>query len=469
MVGIVAYGAYVPLSRLGPGTNGWSYRTERAVASYDEDSITMAVAAAINCLGSRDRDQIDALYFASTSSPYVEKQGATLVATAADLRRQVFTADMTNSLRAATIALKTATDSVKAGSARQALVAAADLRLAQPRSGFEPVVGDGAAALVIGDSDVAVEIVDSYSVSDELLDVWRSEGDRFIRSWEDRFILEEGYLKIVPEVVGTLLSRNKLSAKDFARAVFYAPESRRHGEMARMLGFDVKTQVQDPMAFTLGNSGAAYTLMMLTAALDAAKPGDRILLANYGNGADAFILQVTDKIDKARASHSIDSYLNTKRVMEDYQTYARWRGLLDMAPAARRPPLEVPSAVAIWRERDQNLRLHGVRCQSCGYPQFPRQRVCTRCHTKDQFEPVRFSDKGAILFTYSFDYLGPTLEPPLVISVINFDGGGRMVAEMTDRDLKQVKINMPLEMTFRRLHTVDGIHNYYWKCMPVRA
>ncbi len=469
MVGIVAYGAYVPWNRLGATTNGWGSRTEKAIASYDEDTLTMAVAAAVNCLNGRDRDQIDALYFASTSSPYVEKQGSALVAIATDLRRQAFTSDVTNTLRAATIAMKSATDSVKAGSAKKAMIAAADLRLAQPRSGLEPVVGDGSAAVIIGDSDVAVEIVDGYSVSDEVLDVWRSEGDQFVRSWEDRFVLEEGYLKVLPEVVGTLLSRNKLTPKDFAKAVFYSPDARRHGEMARMLGFDPKTQVQDSMANTLGNTGSAYALMILCAALDAAKPGDRILFANYGNGADAFILKVTDNIGKARGAHSIDAYLKSKRILDDYQTYARWRGLLDISPAARRPPLEVPSAAAMWRERDQNLRLHGGRCKSCGYPQFPQQRVCTRCHTKDQFEPVRLSDKKASLFTYSFDYLGPTLDPPLVVSVINFEGGGRMVAEMTDRDLKQVKINLTLEMTFRKLYSVDGVHNYYWKCMPVRA
>ncbi len=469
MVGITSYGAYIPFFRLGGGTVGWEGRPEKAIANFDEDSITMAVAAALDCLQGMDRQVIDGVYLATTTAPYLEKQGAAIVAEAADLRPDIFTADFANSLRSGTLALRAALDAVQAGSARQALVAAADLRVPQPRSEFEPVFGDGAAAVAVGKEKVIAEIEASYSLSEEILDIWRPAGEIFVRSAEDRFVSEEGYLKILPRAVQGLLEKCQLTPADFAKVVFYAPDARRHREMAARLGFDSKTQVQDPLFNKVGNTGAAFALLMLAAALEEAKPGQRILFANYGDGADAFVLRVTVEIEKMSSRRGVKGYLQTKKILPDYLTYARWRGLIDIAPAVRRPPLDPPSPISLYRERRQNIRLYGGKCKNCGYPQYPPQRVCTKCHTRDQFEPERFAEKRATLFTYSLDYLGPTLDPPLVVCFINFTGGGRMQCVMTDRIVEEVQVGMPLEMTFRKLHTVGGIHNYYWKCMPVRG
>ncbi|MBI4289719.1 MAG: OB-fold domain-containing protein, partial [Chloroflexi bacterium] len=127
-----------------------------------------------------------------------------------------------------------------------------------------------------------------------------------------------------------------------------------------------------------------------------------------------------------------------------------------------------PSPASMYREEERNIRFHGARCKSCGTVQYPPQRVCTTCKTKDQFETVRLSDKKGELYTYSADYLAGTIDIPLIISVVNFQGGGRMITMMTDRDLEQVKVGMPLEMSLRKLSTSGGIQNYYWKCVPAR-
>ncbi len=128
----------------------------------------------------------------------------------------------------------------------------------------------------------------------------------------------------------------------------------------------------------------------------------------------------------------------------------------------------MPSPSALWREKETNIRLYGAKCKSCGYLQYPPQRICTRCSTQDQFENVRLSDKLATVFTYSMDYLAGTVDVPLVVTVINFDGGGRMLAMMTDRELDEVHIDMPVQMSFRKLRSSGGIHNYYWKTIPKR-
>ncbi|TET38087.1 MAG: 3-hydroxy-3-methylglutaryl CoA synthase [Dehalococcoidia bacterium] len=468
MAGITSYGAYVPLYRLGGQTAGWSGLVEKAMASFDEDSITMAVAAAIDCMNGMDRSTIDGLYFATTTSPYVEKQAATTIATAADLRRDSITMDFTDSLRAGTNALRAAFDAVKAGSAKQVMVTAAEMRLAQPRSAYEAGFGDGAAALLIGDEKVAASIVGWYSVTNEILDVWRSSGETIVDSWEERFVLDEGYRSVLSETISGLFAKCNVSAKDFAKAVYYAPDARRHTEMARKIGLE-PGQVQPLLIGAVGNTGAAFALMMLVAALEEAKPGDRILLANYGDGADAFILEVTEEINKIRDRRGMKGYMASKKILGDYQTYAAWRGFIDVAAAVRRPEMVQPSPTAVWRERDANIRFHGVKCKSCGYPQYPPQRVCTKCHAKDNFEDVRFSDKKGTVFTYAMDYLAPTPDPPLVIAIVNFEGGGRIVSMMTDRDINEVKIGMPVELTFRKLFTAKGVHNYYWKSMPLRG
>src|SRR5881409_510684 len=173
MVGISSYGAYVPMLRLplaaiGGGKPGGP---EKAVANWDEDAVTMAVAAAIDCLRGIDRAAVDGVLFASTSYPFKEKQAAAIVARALDLRRDVTTADLGDSLRAGTTALRTAIDAVKAGSARRVLVVAGETRLAAPRSALEPSLGDGAAAFLVGEDDVAVALAASYTVADEIIDV----------------------------------------------------------------------------------------------------------------------------------------------------------------------------------------------------------------------------------------------------------------------------------------------------------
>ncbi len=468
MAGITSFSAYVPLSRMGQETVGWTVRNERAIASFDEDSLTMAVVAAMNCITDVDRKEIDGVYFASTTPPYEEKQAATMLATVVDLGNEIFCADIANSLRGGTIALRAGLDAIKAGSVKKALITGADMRMPQPRSGNDTIFGDGSAALVLGSSGVVAEIEDSYSISHEIQDVWRLGKDEYVRSWEDRFVFEEGYMKAMSQAISSFLTRSGVEVKDFTKAVLYAPDARRHREMANKIGFDYKSQVQDPMFDAVGNTGTACVLIMLVAALEEANPGDRILLASYGDGADVFSIRVTEEIKNAKNGRSLQDCLRTKQLLPSYETYLKWRGLLDVAPQARRPELRIPSAAAMFREQNTDLRLYGVRCKKCGYNQYPSQRVCTKCNTKDEFEPVRFSDKKATINTFSFDYLGATPEPPTGVCMIDFDGGGRMMAMITDRVPEEVKVDMPVEMTFRKLYTAEGIHNYYWKCMPVR-
>ncbi|MFP3974676.1 MAG: hydroxymethylglutaryl-CoA synthase [Chloroflexota bacterium] len=465
MTGIVSYGAYIPQWRLAKDLIAKGAKGEKAIAAFDEDSVTMGVAAAMDCLNGCDRDSVDGLFFATSTSPYAEKQLATLVAASVDLRRDIWTADFANSLRAGTNALKAAMDAVKAGSARRVLVVASDCRLGAPDSAFERLSGDGAAAFLIGEDDVSVSIEFSHSVSNEMIDVWRASEDTYVRFWEDRFAQTQGYLKVMGEAISGLLDKSKMSAGDFSKIVLYGHEARRPAEVAKKLGFDAKAQLQDLLLDSMGNTGTAYALMLLVAALEEAQPGDRLLMASYGNGSDAFALEVSDQIKKIGDHRGIKANLETKRMVPDYATYLKWRKLLSRGPTLDKLYFwTYPSAPPLLRERNRIYPLHGVKCRACGKIQYPPQRVCVKCGSKDDFDEVRLSDKRGTLHSFSNEFLSGQL-----VAAVNFEGGGRIWCNVTDATYEELKIGSPMEMSFREVVYDYGIHDYFWKAIPLRV
>jgi hydroxymethylglutaryl-CoA synthase len=470
MVGIVSYGAYIPIYRLSRDMpwltwGGLPVGGERSVANFDEDSITMAVEAGNNCLQGFNRDEVDALFLASTTTPYKEKQCAGIVAEALDLQRNIRTADFTNSLRSATIAMRAAMDAIAAGSAKKVLVVAADCRMGQPSTEYEQAFGDGTAAILLSDTNVIASIDACHTHYDDIMDLWRLDNDTFVRSWEDRFIVEKGYLDNTAEAVKAIMNEQGLKPADFTKAVLYAFDNRRHQQLARNLGFDYKTQVQDNIFSNVGNTGSAYALMMLVGALEEAKTDDKLLLANYGDGADAFIITIAKSIKKLKARRGIKYHLDSKLPLMSYDKYLRYRGLLQGYAF-----WENQSAATVsWRDRRWNLNCRGGKCLVCGNVNFPPQRICMYCQSKDQFEEIRLSDRRGKLFTYSKDNLGPSLDSPIILCIIDFDEGGRFYAQMTDRDPDKIEYEMPVELTFRWMHNERGIRNYYWKCRPLRG
>ena len=472
MVGIVSYGAYIPIYRmsrqiLAQVWGGNAGKGERAVANFDEDTITMAVEACVDALGG-EQQGADGLYFASTTPPYREKQCASIVAAALDfpVNTEFFTADFTNSFRSGTSALKIGYEQIKGKMAKKVVVAIADLRRPAPNSESEPSLGDGAAAFVLGDANVAAEIEGTYTTYSEFMDTWRREKDSFSRTWEDRFIMEEGYGAHFPRAIDGLLAKCKLTKGDFSKFVLYAPDMRRHAAMVNTLGLDPK-KVQVPLFDSVGHTGCAYTPMMLVAALEEAKPGDRILVANYSDGADAFSLRITDEIEKIRNRRGIKQYLPSKYSLPNYGKYLIFRELMEFE--AERRAADFSSLSHYWRERNQFLRFHGGKCKSCGTLQHPIQKVCAVCQTKDAYEEVRLSDTKGTIFSFAMDERAMVKDLPNVFVIVDLDGGGRYAGVLTDRIPEKVKVGMKVEMTLRNLHDGAGFHNYSWKARPVRA
>jgi 3-hydroxy-3-methylglutaryl CoA synthase len=468
LAGIIKFGAYIPKYRLGPKTVGWNSSSERAVANFDEDSITMAVAAGFDCINNIDRNKIDGVIFASTTSPYAEKQSASIVAEALDLRQNLFTIDMAGALKCGVSALRSALDSVIAGSCRLVLVLVSDSRQASPRSDVERNSGDGAVAFLIGTEDVIAECDGFYAFSQNILDNWRSSNDPFVNTWEDRFSTEEGLDRVLQYSVDGFLDKYQLKPSDIDKIALYAPDYRRHSSLAKRLGFE-PSQIEDPMFDVLGNTGAAFALMILAKTLEACSAGQRIVVAAYGDGSDILGFKVTGTALDKGSSLLVTGHLSSKHLLEDYETYAKWRDVWEMDDGSRRPSANSPSATALWRENEKNIRLYGSKCTSCDYIQYPAQKVCVNCQAITGGSNIRLSDKQGSIFTYSMDYIAGTVDVPLVITVVNFDCGGRLLCMMTDREVDKVCIGMTIEMSFRKLRVVNGIHNYYWKSIPKRG
>ncbi len=470
MLGITSYGAYVPKYRLSAETVAqvWGKRggkEERSVANYDEDSLTMAVEAAWDCLSPEVRAGVKSLFFASTTSPYREKQCASIVAGALDLPNDISTVDFANSLRAGSNALKLALDSVKLAGG-QALVTAADCRLGYPQTPQEMGFGDAGAAISVGSSGVIAELEASHTVSDDITDVWRKSDDEFVRSWEDRWVITYGYEKNIRAAVSGLLKATGHKPADFSKVVMYAPDARSHDALAKALGFE-KTQVQDSLLSKAGNSGAAHAILMLAGALEQSAPGDRILFVTYGDGADAFSFKVTEDINKVKRPLGLKGNLASRKPLSSYGKYLTFRNLIEQPEEFVRA---FPSATVMWRSRKWALRCHGSKCRKCGTVAFPIQRICFECHSRDDFDEVRLSDKKGKVFTFSIDNLAGTPDAPVVQTVLESEeGNARVYCLMTDCESTEVKVGMPVELTFRRFHEMGGFVNYYWKCRPVRG
>ena len=469
MVGITSYGAYVPFCRLplavlGGGKSNGGNGPEKAVASWDEDSVTMAVAATIACLHGIDRSQIDGVLFASTSYAFQEKQGAAIIAKALDLRRDVITTDLGNSLRAGTTALRAASDMVRAGSAKQVLVVAGEARLAAPRSAMEAHLGDGAAAFLIGETDVAAHLAGVHAISNEMLDVWRTAGDPFLHAWEERFVVDHGYRQNVCEAVSGLLRKQGLSPKNLSKLVLYGPDARSHAAVARELGVE-RDAVQDPLFGKVGNTGAASVLLQLAAALEGARPGECLLAASYGDGAEAMLFEVTPAIDNLRNRRAVSWHLSRRCELSSYDKYLRFRQLV-ATEHDRRAGAGI-SATVHFRDRDEDVSLLGLRCRRCGTAQYPFQRICFHCYAKDDFDRIRLSDKIGKVLSFTFDNFAGSPDPPLIATVTEVEGA-RLFIQMTDASPKEVRLDMPVELMFRKVHEAGGMPNYFWKCIPVR-
>ncbi len=481
MIGITSYGAFIPRLRLDRmaifQTMGWFApaimtvaQGERSMCNWDEDAMTMAVAAARDCLKGYDKSQLDAAYLASTTLPFQDRQNAGILTAALNLKEDLASADFTSSLRAGTSALISALESVKSKEKDNILVTATDHRVTKPGYFYEMWYGDAAASMVVGSKDVIAEYKGSYTITDDFVDHYKATGRRFDYFWEERWVRDEGFSKIIPKAVSGLMEKLGISDDDVDKFVFPCFFKRDRKKIAKKSGINPE-KVADAMHEVCGDSGSAHALLMLASVLDEAQPNERILVAGFGQGCDALYFRVTKNIKNLAERDGVKGTLDKKHTINNYAKYLVFRKLIEPDMGIRAEAPMQHALTVLYRNRKMLLGLVGGKCRECGTPQFPKQRVCVNpeCGAVDSQDDYEFADQPARIKSFTGDMLSVSYDPPNIYGMVEFENGGRFMADFTDCTLEEAKVGAPVEMTFRR-RVVDperGFSSYFWKAKPI--
>jgi hydroxymethylglutaryl-CoA synthase len=341
-VGIIGYGAYVPryrlpakeVARVWTGGKGGLPIKEKAVPGLDEDVITMSIEAARNAMlrAQIDPAELRAVWVGSESHPYAVKPTSTLVAEAIGAVPNTQAADWEFACKAGTEALVAAMGLVGSGMGHYAMAIGMDTAQGKPGDALEYTAGAGGAAYIVGPAEESLAVIDSsYSYVTDTPDFWRREYQKYPEHGM-RFTGEPAYFKHITEAANALMQAAGTTPKDYKWAVFHQPNTKFPQKVASQLGFSMDQIAPGLLVPLIGNTYAGAAMIGLTAVLDIAQPGERVLVVSFGSGAgsDAFDIRVTEKLnDRRDLANKTQDYVS-RRTEIDYATYVRYRGKLAM-------------------------------------------------------------------------------------------------------------------------------------------
>jgi hydroxymethylglutaryl-CoA synthase len=342
-VGIVGYGSYVPRYRLpakevariwtGGKASGLPIK-EKAVSGLDEDVITMSIEAGRNALkrAGIDPAEIRAVWIGSESHPYAVKPSSTIVAEAIGAGPHIQAADMEFACKAGTEAMVMAIGLIGSGMARYAVAVGMDTAQGKPGDALEYTAAAGGAAFVLGPAEESLAVIQAaYSFVTDTPDFWRREHQVYPEHGQ-RFTGEPAYFKHITAAGKAMMEASGTTAKDYRWAVFHQPNTKFPQRAASLLGFTPEQIEPGLLSPVIGNTYAGAAIIGLTAILDIAQPGDRILIVSFGSGAgsDAFDILATEKLLERRdLAPKTQDYI-ARRTEIDYAMYARFRGKITM-------------------------------------------------------------------------------------------------------------------------------------------
>lgn len=482
MVGITGYGAYVPRLRMSrkaiAEANAWyapgfaRARGTRSLANWDEDSITMAVAAARDCLGpAGDRSAIRSLHLASSTLPFLERLNAGIVAEALTLEEDVEARDATGSPRAALSCLADALARVKAGGG-DALVLAADCRKTRAASAQELDFGDGAAALRLGTQGVLAEHLGSAAITVDFVDRFRMSGEEIDYHWEERWVRDEGIARLMPRAISAALAKAGVEASAVDHFIFPTSFAKMDAQLAKSCGIRPEAVVGGFNA-EIGETGAAHGLLLLAGLLEKAEPGRTILLAQFGSGAEAAVFRTTERVRTFRPRIGLSGWLARGVEETNYTKFLSFKGQLQLERGPRGEQDKKTALSTAWRNRKAILGLVAGRCEATGKVHFPPSRLSYDQDRPalDTQRPYKLAERRGRVLSWSAENLSFHMAPPNHYGQIDFDGGGRILMEFTDISPGEIDVGLEVEMVFR-IKDIDekrGYTRYFWKATPVRG
>ena len=474
-LGIVDAAAYVPAMRLDRrvifAANAWANpalrglaRGARSMCNWDEDSITMGVEAARRCLGSRPRENVNRLYFASTTPPFADRQCATVIGEALNLSEQAAAVDLGNSRNAGMHALCEALRGED-----DALVVAADTRRARPGSVQELQYGHGSAAVLLGTEGAIAEVVAEHRLTRDFVDQFRGSGEAFDYRWEERWIRDRGYRTVLPELVRGVLEKSRVMPNQLARVVLPAAPPKMTAAFAHGLGMPVEA-VQDGRLGDVGDTGAPHPLLLAVDALAGARPDDLVLLVGFAQGGIALLLKATPLLPEWQERNAHRLALAPPRNENAYTKYLSFSGLLSMDFGMRAEADAKTQLSSFDRHRAELTGFTGGRCTVCGTVQFPRSARCVnpQCNAEAEQEAVRLAEEAGSVTSFTQDWLAYTPHPPLQYGLASTDSGARVLMEFTECPLEKMRVGLKLRFVFR-IHAIDsqrGFRRYFWKGAP---
>lgn len=482
MIGITSFGGYIPRRRLARSAiaraNEWfnpllssMARGERGMANWDEDSITMAVEASRQCLPAAERHECSAVYFASTTLPFLDRQNAGVISAALQLPSGLSAMDVTGSQRAATTALIAAISACSShGPGSRTLVTAADRRRALVASAQEMQFGDGAAAVVIGRGNVIAELLATHTETVDFVDHFRSNETEYDYQWEERWVRDEGYANIVVPAAKACLDEAGVDGASVTHFILASPSAPLPKAIAKRLGI-ADGAVRDNLAATCGDTGAAHPLLLLAHTLERAAAGDLILLLGFGGGCDALLFRATPQIETRRSPPSVSNALRARMAVDHYTKLLVFNDQLPLDKGMRAENSDKTPLTSLYRNRKMLFGLVGGKCSRCATAQFPKTAVCVNpdCGAESTQEDFSFADLTPTIMSWSADSLTFTLDPPAYYGMLTFESGGRLMADFTDCDSTQIEVGARMRMVFRikAIDSTTQFKHYFWKATPL--
>ncbi|MFM8972995.1 MAG: OB-fold domain-containing protein, partial [Actinomycetota bacterium] len=428
------------------------------------DTTTMGVEAArLVRRSAPEAPSPDALWFATASPAYLDKNNASAIHAALRLAPEVAAFDFGGALRSGPGALSAAL-----GGAGTTLVVTSDMRDGLPGGSDEAQGGDGAAAVLIGDdgeaSPVIAECIGRAGVTEEFIERWRTPGARRSRAWEERFG-EVKYAPLAAQAWKIALGEAGIGPEQVDRLIVTGMHARAVRGITARLGATNAVTVDD-LAATVGNTGTAHPALLLASALETAEPGQVIALVVLADGVDVIVVRATPAIAGFRPARTVATQIGNGAPLP-YGKFLSWRGAVTLEPPRRPEPDRISASVA-GRTEEWKYSFTGSRDRASGELHLPPARVSRVGDTVDDMAPAPMSEVEGTIALFTIDRIAYSPSPPIAFAVVDFDGGGRHPVELTDVDVDRLETGGRIEMTFRKLFTSDEIHNYFWKARPVR-